>query len=87
MGQVLMEAVAPAMPFKRLGTAEEVSAATVFLLSEGASYSSGSTVYVDGGTSLVGYPYPMADTGSVCNFPVYGDESELPPAAICRAKL
>ena len=27
---------------------------------------------------LVGYPFPMADTGDVCNFPVYRDEAELP---------
>ena len=36
---------------------------------------------------LVGYPFPMADTGDVCNFPVYGDEAELPEQAVLRAKL
>ena len=59
----------PAIPFKRLGTAEEVSAATVFLLSEGAAYTSGAAFLVDGALGLVGYPFPMADTGDVCNFP------------------
>eukprot|EP00966_Prymnesium_polylepis_P287976 6651221-Prymnesium_polylepis.2 len=82
-----MEAITPAVPFKRLGTAEEVSSATVFLLSEGAAYTSGSSIYVDGGMSLVGYPFPMADTGDVSHFPIYGDEDELPQAAVLRAKL
>ena len=26
-------------------------------------------------------------SGEVCNFPVYGDESVLPPEAVLRAKL
>ena len=68
----------PAIPFKRLGTAEEVSSATVFLLSEGAAYVSGATLLVDGALGLVGYPFPMADTGDVCNFPVYGDRRSCP---------
>ena len=87
MGQTFLEAIAPAVPFKRLGTAEEVSAATVFLLSPAAAYTSGTSVYVDGGMTLVGYPFPLADTGDVCQFPVYGDESELPEGAVLRAKL
>jgi NAD(P)-dependent dehydrogenase (short-subunit alcohol dehydrogenase family) len=87
MGQTMLEAMGPAIPFKRLGTAEEVSAAAVFLLSEGAAYTSGATFLVDGALGLCGYPFPMADTGEVCNFPVYGDESVLPPEAVLRAKL
>ena len=59
----------------------------VFLLSEGAAYVSGATLLVDGALGLVGYPFPMADTGDVCNFPVYGDEAELPEQAVLRAKL
>ena len=87
MGPTMLEAMGPAIPFKRLGTAEEVSSATVFLLSEGAAYVSGATLLVDGALGLVGYPFPMADTGDVCNFPVYGDEAELPEQAVLRAKL
>ena len=87
MGEVMLDAMAPAIPFKRLGTAEEVSAAAVFLLSEGAAYTSGATILVDGALGLCGYPFPMADTGDTCSFPIHGDESNLPAKAVLRAKL
>ncbi len=37
------------VPLKRIGKPEEVSAAVIFLASEEAGYTTGSTVYVDGG--------------------------------------
>jgi len=77
----------PRLRLEPIGTAEEVSAAAVFLLSEGAAYTSGATFLVDGALGLCGYPFPMADTGEVCNFPVYGDEDVLPAEAVLRAKL
>lgn len=81
MGETMVESITPALPMKRLGTAEEVSAAVTFLLVEGSAYTSGSTIPVDGGLSTVGYPYPLADTGDKCNFPIFGDASVLPPKA------
>lgn len=41
------------VPLGRFGTAEEVAAATVFLLSEEASYITGETLTVDGGLQLI----------------------------------
>ena len=38
----------PRLRLEPIGTAEEVSAAAVFLLSEGAAYTSGATFLVDG---------------------------------------
>ncbi|MDZ7586398.1 MAG: SDR family oxidoreductase, partial [Patescibacteria group bacterium] len=44
-----MKAMLAAVPLKRIGKPEEVSAAVVFLASEEASYVTGATLYVDGG--------------------------------------
>ncbi|MBI2064735.1 MAG: SDR family oxidoreductase [Candidatus Yanofskybacteria bacterium] len=44
-----MDAMLAAVPLKRIGRPEEVSAAVVFLASEEASYITGATLYVDGG--------------------------------------
>ncbi len=44
-----MGAMLAAVPLKRIGRPEEVSAAVVFLASEEASYVTGATFYVDGG--------------------------------------
>ena len=41
-----------AVPARRVGTPEEVAACARFLASEGASYVTGSTLYVDGGLSV-----------------------------------
>lgn len=81
MGETFLQAITPAVPCKRLGTAEEVASAVVWLLSDGAAYVTGQELSVDGGSSLVGYPFPLADTGDHSAFPVYGDASVLPPAA------
>lgn len=42
------------IPFKRLGTVEEVAQPIVFLGSDAASYISGTTLYVDGAAHLAG---------------------------------
>ncbi|MBI2644135.1 MAG: SDR family oxidoreductase [Candidatus Wildermuthbacteria bacterium] len=47
--QAAMEAMLRQIPLGRVGKAEEVSAAVVFLASEEASYVTGATIYVDGG--------------------------------------
>src|SRR3989338_5149655 len=44
-----LRAMLQAIPLKRVGRPEEVSAAVVFLASEEASYITGTTLYVDGG--------------------------------------
>lgn len=44
-----MDAMLSAVPLKRIGKPEEVSAMVVFLASEEASYVTGATFYVDGG--------------------------------------
>jgi NAD(P)-dependent dehydrogenase (short-subunit alcohol dehydrogenase family) len=41
--------VAPSVPMQRAGTAEEVAAAVVWLLSDEASYATGTTIDVTGG--------------------------------------
>ncbi|PZW31899.1 NAD(P)-dependent dehydrogenase (short-subunit alcohol dehydrogenase family) [Thermosporothrix hazakensis] len=41
------------IPLRRLGQADEVARAAVFLASEAASYITGSTLFVDGGIALV----------------------------------
>lgn len=62
MGETFLQAITPAVPCKRLGTAEEVASAVVWLLSDGAAYVTGQELSVDGGSSLVGYPFPLAQT-------------------------
>lgn len=77
-GDYFLEKTTKGMPARRLGTAQEVSSAVVWLLSEGASYVTGSTICVDGGASFVGIP--MVDIEDKSHLSIYG---ELPP----RAKL
>lgn len=43
------ESITQGVPMKRVGRPEEVSAAVVFLASDESSYTTGSTIYVDGG--------------------------------------
>lgn len=42
------------LPLKRIGESEEIASAVAFLLSDDASYATGSTLVVDGGRLLVG---------------------------------
>jgi glucose 1-dehydrogenase len=46
------------IPMRRAGDAEEMAAVTAFLLSDGAGYITGQTLYVDGGLTL----YPSFET-------------------------
>ena len=59
--RAMIPLLASKAPFKRMGTESEVSSATCFLLSEGASYVSGVTLRIDGASSLGTPLYPLAD--------------------------
>lgn len=37
------------LPIKRIGTPEEIAAAVVYLASDEAAYTTGATLYIDGG--------------------------------------
>jgi NAD(P)-dependent dehydrogenase (short-subunit alcohol dehydrogenase family) len=45
--------IAPSLPMKRAGTSEEVARAILWLLSDEASYSTGTTIAVTGGRAIV----------------------------------
>ena len=60
-GEPLLEARRQEIPFKRLGTADEVAGAVSFLLSPAASYITGETLYVDGGQRLWGRTWPIPE--------------------------
>ncbi len=49
LGQVVLDEAKKRIPAKRLGTAQEVAAAVLFLASKDAGYISGQTIVVDGG--------------------------------------
>ncbi|OQR82832.1 peroxisomal trans-2-enoyl-CoA reductase [Achlya hypogyna] len=68
-GAELFERLARKFPAQRMGTVEEVAAATVFLLSPAASYTTGTTTIVDGAMYLEGNFW---ETTEHDNFPVYG---------------
>ncbi len=55
----LIRGLAQSVPLKRLGTESEVSAAVVFLLSEGAAFISGSCLRVDGAAPNVKATWPV----------------------------
>lgn len=69
-GDAFVGKLLPAMPAKRFGSPQEVSSAVVWLLSEGASYVTGTTVAVDGasGFSVV----PLREIEEKEHLPVYG---------------
>ncbi len=52
-GRALEEALAPTIPLGRIGRAEEVAAAAVFLASDESSFTTGAELFVDGGLNQV----------------------------------
>lgn len=65
----VFEMVKPHIPAKRLGTPAEISAAVCFLLSPAAAYITGSTLTVDGGSTL--YSPPMVQVDEHNKIPAY----------------
>jgi glucose 1-dehydrogenase len=51
-GAAAMAAVAPTLPWGRLGAPEDIGKAAAFLCSDDADYITGATLVVDGGFSL-----------------------------------
>ncbi len=70
------------VPLKRLGTEAEVSAAIVFLLSEAASFISGSCLRVDGAVPNTRTNWPLPDHDR--STPYYGFPLEQPPDFLRR---
>ena len=52
LGEAYIQAMAAAIPLKRLGTVEEIGHAVAFLASEQAGFIMGQTIVVDGGQTL-----------------------------------
>jgi len=77
-GEYFIGKITKSLPSRRLGSAQEVSSAVAWLLCEGASYVTGSTICVDGGGSYVGLP--LHEIEDKANLSIYGS---LP----ARAKL
>ncbi len=70
------------VPLKRLGTEAEVSAAIVFLLSEAASFISGSCLRVDGAAPNARTSWPLPDHQR--SQPYWGFPLEAPPDFLRR---
>jgi len=71
-GPTFVGRVLPSIPAKRFGTAQEVSSAAVWLLSDGAAYVTGSVVVVDGGQGFTLLPLVDIDEGQAHMVPEYG---------------
>lgn len=70
MGGQFVDKLLPSQPAKRFGSPEEVSSAVVWLLSEGASYVTGTVLSVDGGSAY--HFLPLIDIENTAHLPVYG---------------
>jgi enoyl-[acyl-carrier-protein] reductase (NADH) len=67
---MFIDRILPTLPARRFGSAEEVSSAVVWLLSEGASYVTGSVVSVDGASA---YTFlPLVEIEDKEHLPFYG---------------
>ena len=66
------------IPLARFGTESEVSAAVVFLLSPGARYVTGTTMFVDGGSSLYRHPFPLAERKPAPKFSGFHRSADVP---------
>ena len=76
----LLKSAIPGTLSKRLGSVEEVSSAVLYLLSPGAQYVTGETLYVDGGSRLLGPSLPAGVSDYKDAWPTYKglrDESKL----------
>lgn len=74
-GDYFVGKILPTLPAKRFGTPEEIASATVWLLSEGASYVTGAVMCVDGGSA---YTFlPLVEIADECHLPVYGSLPKL----------
>jgi citronellol/citronellal dehydrogenase len=58
------EAASRTIPLKRLGTATEVAGAVMYLLSPAGDFVTGTTLRVDGGSSLWGETWPIPNPES-----------------------
>ena len=67
----LMPQLMATIPAGRCGTAEEISCCVCYLLSQGAAYTTGVCVRVDGGQGL-SYMTPLVSTPQRMNIAPYG---------------
>jgi peroxisomal trans-2-enoyl-CoA reductase len=71
-GEEFLKKLLPSIPAKRLGTPEEVSSAVIWLLSQGSSYVTGTTLSVDGGSAFTWFP--LIDIPNTQNLSSYGEQ-------------
>jgi len=70
MGDEWLKKLLPSQPAKRLASPEEISSAVTWLLSEGASYVTGTVVSVDGGSAY--HFLPLISIEDTSHLPIYG---------------
>jgi peroxisomal trans-2-enoyl-CoA reductase len=70
MGDEFLARCLVGQPAKRLASTEEISSAVTWLLCEGASYVTGTTLSVDGGSAY--HFLPIIDIENAAHLPVYG---------------